>query len=205
MWGARLVAADAKWKLQPTWHATGTLLCETCDADQIRSAYFWFGPANPADRDVERQMSPEYFADLLSALHMPLAELPAEVRADGGSQPVTIAGLRGRARKIGIRSPDGRAYETIVVAVARGCVGLVAIASAANSRDLSLDRIGALASAIDIQRYGPMPDPCPPQPPDPRAPEDIPLLEQLQPKLWCAAADDGSSFIPSKAFCSEVT
>lgn len=193
MWGARLAVADAKWKLQQTlqqiWLLRGTLLCQTCEADQIRSAYFWFGPANPADRDIDRQMSTEYFADLNLALQMGLTEF----RAEGDAQPVTIAGLEGKARKIGVRYPDGHAYMVIVVSVARGCFGLVALASAADGRDVPLDRIGALASAIDIQRYGPMPDPCPPQPPDPRAPEDIPLLEQLQPKPpWCpSASGDG--------------
>ena len=71
MWGARLVAADPKWKLQRTWHASGTLLCETCDADQIRSAYFWFGPANPSDRDVDKSLTPEFFAFMVMVLHMP--------------------------------------------------------------------------------------------------------------------------------------
>lgn len=185
MWGARLVAADAKWKLKPTWHATGTIVCETCDADQIRGAVFWFVPANPADRDVDKEVSPESFANMIMALHMPLGEY----RASSDPKPVVIAGLEGKARKIGIQSSDGHSFEAIILFASRGCLDLTAIASARNGKEIPLDRIDALLSAIDIQRYGPRPDPCPP---DPRAPEDIPLLEQLQPKPPCpAAADDG--------------
>jgi hypothetical protein len=110
MWGARLVAADVKWKLQEAGHATGFLSCETFDPDQIRSAYFWFGVANPADRDIDREMSPEHFAFLMLVLHDPLPKL-AEYRANSDPQPVSIAGLEGKARKIGVHFPDGHSYE----------------------------------------------------------------------------------------------
>jgi hypothetical protein len=174
MWGARVAAADVKWNLQVSWHSN-IVICETCDADQIRFAHFWLPVANPADRDIDREVSPEFFAYLMMVLHM---DMPlVEYRADGDSQPVTIAGLDGKARKIGIRFPDGRSYEAIIVSVSRGCVGLQAVASATNSRHVPLDRIGAFASAIDIQWYGPRRDPCPPG--------DIPLLEWLQSHTEC--------------------
>jgi hypothetical protein len=110
---------------------------------------------------------------------------PAEFRANSDPKPVTIAGLEGRARKIGIRSSDGRSYEAITLFVSQGCLGLSAIAWARNGVEVPFDRIGALSSAIDIQRYGPLPDPCPPRP---RAPEDVPLLEKLQEKPGCPPA-----------------
>jgi hypothetical protein len=168
MWGARVAAADPKWRLQASWHSNN-VICETCDADQIQFAHFWLPLANPADRDIDREVSPEFFAYLMMVLHMHMPLF--EYRADGDSQPVTIAGLEGKARKIGIKSPDGRSYEAIIVSVSRGCVGLQAVALAANNREVPLDRIGAFTSAIDIQWYGPSPDPCP---------EDMPLLERLQ-------------------------
>jgi hypothetical protein len=186
MWGARVAAADPRWRLQESGHSN-IVICETYDADQIQFAHFWLALANPADRDIDKQMSTELLADLYLALHMPRAEF----RAEGDAQLVTIGGLEGKARKFGIRSPDGHAYMVIIASVARGCFGLVALASAADGRDVPLDRIGALASAIDIQRYGPMPNPCPPQPPDPRAPEDIPLLEQSKPPSCPSASGDG--------------
>jgi hypothetical protein len=40
MWGAQVAAGDPKWKLQVSWHSN-TVMCETCDADQIRFAHFW--------------------------------------------------------------------------------------------------------------------------------------------------------------------
>ena len=89
---------------------------------------------------------------------------------------VTIAGLEGKARKIVIRSSDGRSYEAIILSASQGCLSLSAIAWAGKGDAISLDRLGAFASAIDIQRCGPRPDTK-----DPRSLEDIPLLEQLQP------------------------
>jgi hypothetical protein len=185
LWGVRLGAANPKWKLQQSWHSN-TMSCETCAEDQIRFAHLWLGLGNPAKRDVDKEVSPEFFAHMMMGLHMP----PAEYRAKSDSQPVMIAGLEGKARKIGIRSPDGRSYEAIAVSASHGCVRLLAVASARGSREVPLDRLAALSSAIDIQWYGPRPDPCPP---DPRPPEDIPLLERLQSRTGCPPVPDSLS------------
>jgi hypothetical protein len=171
MWGARVAAADPKWKLQESWHSN-TVICETCDADQIQFAHLWLGLADPAQRDVDKAVSPEFFAQMMMVLHMPLAEY----RANSDSRPVTIAGLEGKARKIGIRSSDGRFHEAIILSASRDCLDLIAIAAAADDREIPLERIDALSSAFDIRQYGPLPDPCP---------EDISLLERLQEKSGC--------------------
>lgn len=135
--------------------------------------------ADPAQRDVDKEVSPEFFAQMMMVLHMPLAEY----RANGDSRPVTIAGLEGKARKIGIRSSDGRFHEAIILSASRDCLYLTAIVAAADDREIPLERIDALSSAFDIRRYGPLPDPCP---------EDIPLLEKLQERPGCPwAASDG--------------
>jgi hypothetical protein len=178
MWGARVAVADPKWKLQESWHSN-TVMCETCRADQIRFAHFWLGLADPAQRDVDKEVSPEFFAQMMTVLHMPLAEY----RADGDSRPVTITGLEGKARKIGIRSSDGRFHDAIILSASRDCLYLTAIAAGADDREIPLERIDALSSAFDVRRYGPLPDPCP---------EDIPLLEKLEERPGCPwAAGDG--------------
>jgi hypothetical protein len=70
MWGARVASADPKWRLQASWHSN-IAICETCDADQIQFAHFWLPLANPADRDIDREVSPEFFAYLMMVRHCP--------------------------------------------------------------------------------------------------------------------------------------
>jgi hypothetical protein len=179
--GARIVAVDPKWALYGSLDALGNAFCETCDRDQIRSVHLWLWPRDSADRDVDKEISPEYLAQLMMVFQMP----PAEFRANSDPEPVTIAGLEGKARKIGIRSSDGRSYEAIILSASQGCLSLSAIAWAREGVAIPLDRIGALASAISIERYSPVWVPCRPL-------EEIPQLELIQPRPWCWPPADNS-------------
>jgi hypothetical protein len=179
--GARIVAVDPKWALYVPIDTLDNAFCETCDGDQIRSASLWLWARDSADRDVDNDISPGYLAKQMMARQMP----PAEFRANRDPELVSIAGLEGKARKIGIRSLNGRSYEVIVLSASQGCLSLSAIAWAREGVAIPLDRIGALASAISIQRYSPVWVPCRPL-------EEIPLLEQLQPRPSCWPPADES-------------
>jgi hypothetical protein len=181
--GARIVAVDPKWELIPMHFSAA---CETCTGDQIRLAKIIFSGRDPITRDVDKETSPESFAAWMARVQeargVAQQQPPADVRAASDAVPVTMAGLAGKARKIRIRSPDGLSYEAVIIFVSQGCFALSAYAWAGDGHEVSLDRIGEFASAFDIQRYGPMPDPCPP---DPRPLEDIPLLERLKERPRC--------------------
>jgi hypothetical protein len=177
--GARIVAVP-KWALYESIDSMDNAFCETCDGDQIRSASLWLWARDSADRDVDKEISPEYLAKRMMVLQMP----PAEFRANSDPEPVSIAGLEGKARKIGIRSSNGRSYEVIILSASQGCLSLRAIAWTREGVAIPFERIGELASAISIQRYRPAWVPCRPL-------EEIPLLEQLQPRPSCwPPADD---------------
>jgi hypothetical protein len=178
--GARIVAVDPKWALIPSIDTLGNAFCETCEGDQIRSVHLWLWARDSADRNVDKEISPEYFTERMMARQMP----PAEFRANSDPEPVSIAGVEGKARKIGIRSPNGRSYEAIILSAFQGCLSLSVIAWARDGVAIPFERIGELASAISIQRYRPAWVPCRPL-------EEIPLLEQLQPRPSCwPPADD---------------
>jgi hypothetical protein len=70
--GAQIVAVDPKWALYVPIDTLDNALCETCDGDQIRSASLWLWARDSADRDVEKNISPEYVAELMMSLRIPL-------------------------------------------------------------------------------------------------------------------------------------
>ncbi len=177
--GAQIVVVDPSWALIPSIDSLGNGFCETCDGDQIRAVHFWLWARDSADRDDDKEISPEYLAKRMMAFQMP----PAEFGANSDPEPVSIAGLEGKARRIGIRSLNDRSYEVIVLSASQGCLSLSAIAWTREGAAISLDRIGTLASAISIQRYSPAWVPCRPL-------EEIPLLEQLQPEPCWPPADE---------------
>jgi hypothetical protein len=178
--GARILAVVPKWALYESIDTLDNAFCDACDGDQIRSASLWLWARDSADRDVDKDISPEYFAERMMARKMP----PAEFRANSDPEPVSIDGLEGKARKIGIRSSNGRSYEVIILSAFEGCLSLSVIAWARDGVAIPLERIGELAAAIRIQRYRPVWVPCRPL-------EEIPLLEQLQPRPSCwPPADD---------------
>jgi hypothetical protein len=180
--GARIVAVDPKWGLIGSLDTLGNAFCETCEGDQFRAVHLWLWARDSAGRNLDEEVSPESLAELMMVRQMP----PAEFRANSDPVPVTIAGLEGKARKIGIRCPNGRSDEAIILSAFQGCLSLSVIAWARDGVAIPFERIGELASAISIQRYRPAWVPC-----RPLKVKEIPLLEQLQPQPSCwPPADD---------------
>jgi hypothetical protein len=109
----------------------------------------------------------------MAILHFP----PAEFRAKTDAVAATIGGIEGRARSIGVRTPDGQSYELIAISADKGCLHVSAVVGATHGAEIPLDRISSFSSAIGIEGYGPTPAPERPKPCDP---EQLSLLELLR-------------------------
>jgi hypothetical protein len=174
LWGARLIMLDPKW--DTSW-VDQLVFCETCTGNQIHIANLGFRVGDPTARDVDKETSPESLAKWMTIreLDRGAPAPPSEFRSNSDPVPITIAGLQGKGRKIGIRFSDGRSYEAVMIFVSDGCLALAVVARARNGQEIPLDRIGEFASAIGVERCGPRPDTT-----DTRPPDEIRLLEQLQ-------------------------
>ena len=153
--GARILLVDPKWQLSDPYHSTIIASCETCDGDRISSAYIWFGVRDAASADLEQAISAESVAVLMAALKFP----PAEFSAKTDSVAMAIGGLPGRARRMGVRSPDGHSAEVIALAAAKDCLGVFAILAARGGVEIPIDRMGAFLSAFVLDRYRATPAP----------------------------------------------
>jgi len=155
--GARIVARNPDWTMNDVYAAYGIghAECATCADDRVRSAVLWlrFAPNTLSIDALEQKIASEAIAELLGS--PPFGLLDVKFRADSDSIPVSIGELAGRARLIGVTG-RGASGELIVLAVAKGCFGLVGVLSARDAK-IGLDRLDAVVQAIGVEFYTPAP------------------------------------------------
>ena len=160
--GARIVARNPDWQVNDDYAADGIghAECSTCADDRVRSAVLWlrFAPNNLSIDALEQKIASEAVAELLRGPPFRLADV--KFRAESESVPVSIGELSGRARLIRVTG-RGASGELIVLAVAKGCLGLVGVLSAKDAK-IGLDRLDAVVQAIGVEFYEPAPIPVAP-------------------------------------------
>jgi hypothetical protein len=155
--GARVVTRDPKWEVNDVYAAYGIghAECSTCADDRVRSAVLWLGlaPNNLPIDALEQKIAADAIAELLGRPPFGLSDV--KFRAESGSVETSIGELAGRARLIGVTG-RGASGELIVLAVAKGCLGLVGVLSAKDAK-IGLDRLDAVVQAIGVEFYTPAP------------------------------------------------
>jgi hypothetical protein len=178
--GARVVSRDPRWELEEfDWHGTSSAICRTCADDQIYGAFLWIVLGAPAHRDLDQAVTAGATA---SRMRQIFGTLRADFHPEGDAAPAAMGTLRGRGRVIAVRDPNGRISHVISLAVAEGCVELFGVLSTKDGAELSLDRLGAFTSAIDVNWYQPASDPPPPPPKGPPIGDARRRLQQDQRK-----------------------
>jgi hypothetical protein len=157
--GARIVVRDPHWELGNSRpYATSKAVCETCSNGQVAGAVLWFGAFDTSNRDLEREVAPEWVANMMAP--PPFQMFGAELHADTESVPVAIDGLEGRARAIGVKFFGDSPRHVIALSATKGrCLTLYGVLYAKEAAEIAIDRLASFVSVIRVESYTPTPDP----------------------------------------------
>ena len=179
--GARIVARDPRWKVYGlTPYATSHAACDDCTRDTVGAAVLWLNAGDTAGGDLEKAVSPETVARVMSGFPFRLAD--ANVHTEAPSVAVTVGGFAGRARPIEIDYRNGRSKHVVAFSAVQGaCLVLYGILYSEKAEEVATSDISAFTSAIDVEAYVPKPDAWAFQGPNLRETE-LPLGNAFQPR-----------------------